>query len=225
MALHTQRIIKKSGEIGKRPGSRTRSAYVYAVLVDGIFRYVGKGRNGRMYSHLIEAKRSAARCSLDTSGLYPRMHRKLVEAVRIGSQVAERVVVSGLTDKAAYRLESRIIGEFHKNRAGQLWNTVDERFIDPRFLPDEWDDPEHPLYKLPRPLVRSSRPPARSVEVRAPNATKPKGRMEDQREILLPISRMAEKRKPPLRKANSAFQLVTRQNWFSLETGRFRPAF
>jgi hypothetical protein len=60
-----------------------------------------------MYSHLIEAKRSAARCSLDTSGLYPRMHRKLVEAVRIGSQVAESVVVSGLTDKAAYRLESR----------------------------------------------------------------------------------------------------------------------
>jgi hypothetical protein len=83
------------------------------------------------------------------------MHRKLVEAVKAGSQVAERVIVSGLTDKAAYRLESRIIGEFHKHRAGQLWNTIDERFIDPRFLPDEWDDPEHPLYKLPRPLVRS----------------------------------------------------------------------
>jgi hypothetical protein len=215
MALHTQRVIKKSGEIGKRPGSRTRSAYVYAVLVDGIIRYVGKGRNGRMYSHLIEAKRSAARCSLDTSGLYPRMHRKLVEAVRIGSQVAERVVVSGLTDKAAYRLESWIVGEFHKNRAGQLWNTIDERFIDPRFLPDEWDDPEHPLYKLPRPLVRSSRPPAdrkvsldtlrKSVEARAPNDTKPKRHMEDQREILLPISRMGE-RKPPLRAARKQIQ-------------------
>jgi Domain of unknown function (DUF4372) len=68
------------------------------------------------------------------------------------SQVAESVIVSGLTDKAAYRLESRVIGEFHKYRAGQLWNTIDERFMHPRSLPDEWDDPEHPLYKLPRPL-------------------------------------------------------------------------
>jgi hypothetical protein len=59
------------------------------------------GRSGRMYSHLIEAKRSAARCTPDTSGLYPRMHRKLVEAVRAGSRVSESVLASGLTDKAA----------------------------------------------------------------------------------------------------------------------------
>ena len=104
-----------------------------------------KGRSGRMYSHLIEAKRSAAGCTPDTSGLYPRMHRKLVEAVRAGSRVSKSVLASGLTDKAAYRLESRIIGEFHKHRAGQLWNTIDERFMDRRFLPDEWDAPEHPL--------------------------------------------------------------------------------
>jgi hypothetical protein len=35
-----------------------------------------------------------------------------------------------------------MIGEFHKFRAGQLWNTIDERFLDPRYLPEEWDDPE-----------------------------------------------------------------------------------
>ena len=156
MARRTQGAAKRSGRICKRPGSSARSAYVYAVLVDGVVRYVGRGRNGRMNTHLIEAKRSAARCAPDTSGLYPRMHRKLVEAVRAGSQVTESVIVSGLTDKAAYRLESWIIGEFHKYRAGQLWNTIDERFMDSRSLPDEWDDPEHPLYKLPRPLVRSS---------------------------------------------------------------------
>lgn len=45
-----------------------------------------------------------------------------------------------------------MIGEFHKFRAGQLWNTIDERFLDPRYLPEEWDDPEHPFYRLPRPL-------------------------------------------------------------------------
>ena len=160
MARHTQGATKRSGRICRRPGTSTRSAYVYAVLVDGIVRYVGKGRNGRMNSHLTEAKRSAARCAPDTRGLYPLMHRKLVEAVRAGSQVTDSVIVSGLTDKAAYRLESWIIGEFHKHRAGQLWNTIDERFMDPRSLPDEWDDPEHPLYKLPRPLLRSSIPAA-----------------------------------------------------------------
>ena len=168
MALHTQRATKKSGRVSKRPGSSSQSAYVYVLLVDDVVRYVGKGRNGRMYSHLLEAKRSAVRCAPDTSGLYPRMHRKLVEAVRAGSQVAESVIVSGLTDKAAYRRESRIIGEFHKHRAGQLWNTIDERFMDPRFLPDEWNDPEHPLYKLPRPLVRSSIPAAYGKSLRTP---------------------------------------------------------
>ena len=67
MARHTQGATTRSGRVCKRPGSSTRSAYVYAVLVDGVVRYVGKGRNGRMYSHLIEAKRSAARCAPDRS--------------------------------------------------------------------------------------------------------------------------------------------------------------
>jgi hypothetical protein len=45
--------------------------------VDGVVRYIGKGRNGRMYTHLVEAKRTSARCPADTAHLYPRMHRKL----------------------------------------------------------------------------------------------------------------------------------------------------
>jgi hypothetical protein len=147
-------------EDGKRLQSARRAvrrkttigSYIYAIIVDGVVRYIGKGRNGRMYTHLIEAKRTSARCPADTAHLYPRMHRKLVETVRAGSQIIETVITSGLTDQAAYQLESSIIGEFHKFRAGQLWNTIDERFLDPRYLPDEWDDPEHPFYRLPRPL-------------------------------------------------------------------------
>jgi len=138
---------------GGPPGGRRRSAaYVYAIIVDGVVRYIGKGRNERMYTHLIEAKRTSARCPASTAHLSPRMHRKLVETVRAGSQIIETVIKSGLTDRAAHRLESRMIGEFHKFRAGQLWNTIDERFLDPRYVPEEWDDPEHPLYRLPRPL-------------------------------------------------------------------------
>jgi hypothetical protein len=129
-----------------------KGCYIYAIIVDGVARYIGKGRNGRMYTHLIEARRTSARCPKRTADLGPRVHRKLVEALRAGSQIIEIVIRSGLADKAAYRLEGTIIGEFHKFRAGQLWNTIDERFLDPRYLPDEWDDPEDPLYRLPRPL-------------------------------------------------------------------------
>jgi hypothetical protein len=142
-----QRAVRRKTTIG---------GYIYAIIVDGVVRYIGKGRNGRMYTHLIEAKCTSARCPAETAHLYPRKHRKLVETVRAGSQIIETVITSGLTDRAAYRLESRMIGEFHKFRAGQLWNTIDERFIDPRYLPDEWDDPENPLYRLPRPLGKSS---------------------------------------------------------------------
>jgi hypothetical protein len=142
--LHSARsAVRQKTTIGR---------YIYAIVVDGVVRYIGKGRNGRMYTHLIEAKRTSARCPAKTAHLYPRLHRKLVEKVRAKSQIIETVIRSGLTDQAAYRLESRMIGEFHKFRAGQLWNTIDERFLDPRYLPDDWDDPEHPLYRLPRPL-------------------------------------------------------------------------
>jgi hypothetical protein len=67
--------------------------------------------------HLGEAKWTSARCPADTAHLPPRMHRKLVETVRAGFQIIETVIKSGLTDRAAYRLESRMIGEFHKFRA------------------------------------------------------------------------------------------------------------
>jgi hypothetical protein len=142
-----QRAVRRKTTIG---------SYIYALIVDDVVRYIGKGRNGRMYTHLIEAKCTSARCPAETAHLYPRKHRKLVEAVRAGSQIIETVITSGLADRAAYRLESRMIGEFHKFRAGQLWNTIDERFLDQRYLPDEWDDPEHPFYRLPRPLGKSS---------------------------------------------------------------------
>jgi hypothetical protein len=136
-------------ETVRRP---TTKAYVYTIEVDGTLRYIGKGRGGRMLIHAIDAKRSAARCGKDTAHLFPRMHRKLVEAVRVGSDIVERVIISDLPDAAAYRVEGKLIAVFHRLHPGLLWNTIDERFMDQSFLPENWDDPEHPLYRLPRPL-------------------------------------------------------------------------
>ena len=151
------------------PRSETRSAYVYAILVDGVVRYVGKGRNARMYTHLIEAKRSAARCQVGTTQLNPRMHRRLVEAVRSGADIKEEIIIGGLTDRQAFRIERRLSAEFHKFRTDQLWNTIDERFMDPRWLPEKWHDPENVLYRLPRPLVIQCTPvrPRPAIELGA----------------------------------------------------------
>jgi len=135
------------------PHSETGSAYVYAILIDGMIRYIGKGRNGRMYAHLIEAMRSATRCRARTTQLNPRMHRRLVEAVRSGADFKEKIIVGGLADRQAFRIERRLSAEFHKFRTDQLWNTIDERFMDPRWLPEKWHDPENVLYRLPRPLA------------------------------------------------------------------------
>jgi hypothetical protein len=134
------------------PLNDAMSAYIYQIWVDGVLRYIGKGRNGRAYSHLKNARRSDKRCGPDTEHLSPYLHRKLVDAIRIGSTVTEKIIVSGLTDRDAYRIEERMIGELHKERPGQLWNTIDERFIDPQYLPANWSNPVNPLYRLPRSL-------------------------------------------------------------------------
>jgi hypothetical protein len=35
--------------------------YVYVIYVDGVVRYIGKGRNARMHFHVIEARRINSR--------------------------------------------------------------------------------------------------------------------------------------------------------------------
>ena len=131
------------------------AAYVYVIVVDGVIRYIGKGRNDRLYNHVIEARRTARRCGAHTAHLRPRFHRKLVEAIRAGSHITERIIRHGMSDKDAYRFEHQLIVEYHRQRTDQLWNTIDERFMDRRLLPEEWRDPECWLYKVPRPLTLS----------------------------------------------------------------------
>lgn len=126
--------------------------YLYEIRVDGIVRYIGKGRDGRMLSHLIDAKKTAARAGVKVANLNPFFRRNLVKAVQRGALIRETKLTSGLTAKAAYEQERELIGDFHKNRTGQLWNTIDERFMDPKYLPDQWSNPINPLYRLQRPL-------------------------------------------------------------------------
>jgi hypothetical protein len=103
-------------------------------------------------SCLIDAKRTAMREGVKIGNLYPFFRMKLVEAVKRGSTIEEKIVASDLSDQDAYRIEHEMIGEVHKNHSGQLWNTIDERFMDPQYLPEEWSNPVDAIYKVPRPL-------------------------------------------------------------------------
>jgi hypothetical protein len=122
-----------------------------------------------MYSHLINAKRTANKSGIKIRNLSPHFHMKLISAIRRGATITERIIVSRLTDEDAFARESKVIGNYHKRHAGQLWNTVDERFMDPKYLPVRWSNPVNPLYRLPRPLnERALRPAAGSGPAPAP---------------------------------------------------------
>ena len=129
------------------------STYVYEIRVDGVVRYIGKGRNGRIYSHMIEAQRTASKPGVKIANLSPHFRKRLVSAIRRGARIKEKIITADLTDDAAYALERHMIGSFHKNHPGQLWNTIDERFMSAEYLPDDWSNPVHPLYKVHRPLT------------------------------------------------------------------------
>jgi hypothetical protein len=128
-------------------------------VVDGVVRYIGKGRKDRIGTHVIDARRTAKRCGFDTSHLHPRWHRRLVDALRAGLTVTTHKIKCDMTDKDVYRLEGKLIANYHRFWPDQLWNTIDERFMDWRYLPADWHDPEFPLYKLPRPLSAATANP------------------------------------------------------------------
>jgi hypothetical protein len=146
--------VRKLKQLTKRQDAVLRECYVYAIRVDGVVRYIGKGRNGRMYYHVIDAKRLASKPEVKIRNLVPHWRKMLVSAVRRGAKIAEKTLATDLSDNEAYIMERHMIGTYHKRRTGQLWNTIDERFLDPKYLPEKWSNPVNPLYRLARPLSK-----------------------------------------------------------------------
>ena len=144
--------MKKLSKNANGRFAKLRQCYVYEIRVDGVVRYIGKGCNDRIYSHLIEAKRTAGRSKVKVRNLSPHFRKMLVSAVRRGLKITEKIIRSNLTDAEAYKMEWQMIWDYHKRHAGQLWNTIDERGRNPEDLPEKWSNPVYPLYRLPRPL-------------------------------------------------------------------------
>jgi hypothetical protein len=123
-----------AGSSSSKQGRETvtkRQFYVYAIYVDGVARYIGKGSNGRMHFHVIEARRINSRRArgANTDRTATKFYRKLAEAMRHGATITEKIMLDGLTNQRAHLIEKQKIEELHKQKRDQLWNTIDERLI------------------------------------------------------------------------------------------------
>jgi hypothetical protein len=92
-------------------------AYVYAIKVDGVVRYIGKGRGRRVYDHVSKARGIALRRIVGETVQTTLFYKKLSHALLNGRQIEEVILVGGLSDEEAFNYEIRTISS-HTN----LWN-------------------------------------------------------------------------------------------------------
>ena len=104
--------------------ARPKLFYVYAIHVNGVLRYIGKGCNGRMYAHMKEVRQRLTR-EFNLENVWPIFQRKLTEAVMQDAVVEEIVLGDNLTSKQAYKLEYRRLEEMvYAGKRHQLWNVI-----------------------------------------------------------------------------------------------------
>jgi hypothetical protein len=109
-----------------------KSSYFYAIHVDGVLRYIGKGTNGRMYAHMKEVRQRLTR-EFKLKNVDPLFQRKLTEAAMKGAVVHEVVLADNLTSKQAYKLEYRQLEKIiHDGKREQLWNVIPASIYTPQ---------------------------------------------------------------------------------------------
>jgi chorismate mutase len=93
--------------------------YVYAIIVDGAIKYVGKGSYGREKVHLKLVLSIVRRRAVGEVVRTSRFHNELAKAWLAGSTIEEVILHSDLTERQALSLEVKEI----KRRRKALWNT------------------------------------------------------------------------------------------------------
>lgn len=94
------------------------TAYVYAIVVDGVVRYIGKGIRNRMNDHVSIARQLISKRANGQKVRGSLFYNKLAKAIKNGAVVEPRMLVSGLSDDEAYDRERYEIESFD----GDLWN-------------------------------------------------------------------------------------------------------
>lgn len=116
-------------------------AYVYAIYVDGIVRYIGKGRRYRMIDHMRFAREIIRRRAAGEKVRANRVYNKLAKAIVTGAEIKPLVIVCGLSDADAFERERL---EIAAAPAGQLWNLKEGGAAgDPALMRALWADPDH----------------------------------------------------------------------------------
>jgi hypothetical protein len=115
---------RNSAKVSQQDRVCPKGCYVYAIYVDGVLRYIGKGTNGRVYAHMKEVRQRLTR-EFKLKSVSPIFQQKLTAAVIKGVVVEEIVIADNLTSKQAYELEHRHMEQMvHEGKRGQLWNVV-----------------------------------------------------------------------------------------------------
>lgn len=94
-------------------------AYVYEIVVDGIVRYVGKGRGRRHKVHLQIARRINRERQAGRTCKALKFHNRLAKSLIRGAAIEVRVVLSGVDDETAFAKEIELISAA---APAQLWN-------------------------------------------------------------------------------------------------------
>jgi hypothetical protein len=117
---------------GAQNVSLPNRSYVYVIHVDGVLRYIGKGTNGRMHSHMKEVRQRLTR-KFKLKNIWPLFQRKLTEAVMKGAVIEEIVLADNLTSKQAYKLEYRHLERMvYAGNREQLWNAIPPSIYTPQ---------------------------------------------------------------------------------------------
>jgi hypothetical protein len=109
-----------------------KRSYVYAIDVDGVRRYIGKGTNGRMYEHMKEVRQRLTR-QVKLKRVSPMLQRKLTEAVKKGAVVEEVVLADNLSSNQAYKFEYHQLKKMvYDGRRRDLWNVIPQSICTPQ---------------------------------------------------------------------------------------------
>ena len=81
--------------------------YVYAIYIDGVVRYIGKGSGDRLRYHVIEANRINRRRArgANTDATSTKFYRLLAKAIRRGAVVTEEITHPALTIRSCSILD------------------------------------------------------------------------------------------------------------------------
>jgi hypothetical protein len=120
------------GRLHKTQGKIPTGYYVYTISVDGIVRYIGKGKDLRLYFHMKEVRHRLNRY-FKLRSIGSRFQQNLTRAVISGANVVEQVLVDELTEKAAYKLEYEKLREYvYAGKGDHLWNVIPASIQTPR---------------------------------------------------------------------------------------------